>query len=134
PIPGLEEAGYLTNVEALQLDEAPARLVVIGGGPLGLEFAQIFSRFGSHVTVLEVQPHVVPRAEPEISAVLQAALEADGIAIRTGVRIQRVESGSTKTVVCGPAATDRLEADAILVATGIRANTEDLARIHQGCG
>ncbi len=126
PIPGLREAGYLTNVEALALDEAPARLVVIGGGPLGLEFAQIFSRFGSHVTVLEAQPHIVPRAEPEIAAVLQAALEADGIAIRTGMRIQRVEPGLIKTVVCGPAATDCFEADAILVATGIRANIEEL--------
>lgn len=126
PIPGLSEAGYLTNVEALQLDEAPRRLVVIGGGPLGLEFAQIFARFGSQVTVLEALPQIAPRSEPEIAAVLQQALEAEGIQVRTGMRIQRVQPGTTRTVVCGPAATDCFEADAILVATGIRANTEEL--------
>ena len=132
PIPGLEEAGYLTNIEALQVDEAPARLVVIGGGPLGLEFAQIFSRFGSKVTVLEAQPHIVPRAEPEIAQVLREALESEGIAIRTGMRIEKVLPGATKTIVCGPNPTDCFEADAILVATGIRANTEQLGVEHAG--
>ena len=132
PIPGLAEAGYLTNIEALQLDEAPARLVVIGGGPLGLEFAQIFSRFGSQVTVLEAQPRIVPRAEPEIAEVLREALESEGIAIRTGMRIEKVLPGATKTIVCGPNSTDRFEADAILVATGIRANTEQLGAEQAG--
>ena len=132
PIPGLAEAGYLTNVEALQLDEAPRRLVVIGGGPLGLEFAQVFARFGSQVTVLEAQPQIVPRAEPEIADVLQAALESEGITIRTGMRIEKVLSGATKTVVCGPKTSDCFEADAILVATGIRANTEELGLASAG--
>lgn len=132
PIPGLAEAGYLTNVEALQLDEAPRKLVVIGGGPLGLEFAQIFARFGSQVTVLEALPQIVPKAEPEIAAVLQEALEADGIEIRTGMRIERVQPGPPKTVVCGPEATDCFEADAILVATGIRANTDELGLENAG--
>lgn len=133
PISGLAEAGYLTNIEALQLDDAPARLVVIGGGPLGLEFAQIFSRFGSEVTVLEAEQQIVPRAEPEIAEVLRGALESEGIRIRTGMRIERVLPGPPKTVVCGPEATDCFEADAILVATGIRANTEDLG-IEQAGG
>ncbi len=126
PIPGLAEAGYLTNVEALQLDEAPARLVVIGGGPLGLEFAQVFARFGSQVTILEAQANIVPRAEPEIAAVLREALDSEGIAIRTGVRIEKVLPGPPKIVVCGPNTSDCFEADAILVATGIRPNTEEL--------
>lgn len=132
PIPGLSEAGYLTNVEALQLDEAPGKLVVIGGGPLGLEFAQIFARFGSQVTVLEALPQVVPKAEPEIAAVLQEALEAEGITVRTGMRIERVRPGPPRTVVCGPQASDCFEADAILVATGIRANTEELGLENAG--
>lgn len=126
PIPGLKEAGYLTHVEALQLDEAPARLVVIGGGPLGLEFAQVFSRFGSSVTVIEAEANIVPRAEPEISAVLREALEHEGVRIRTGTRIEKILPGATRTVVCGPDESDCFEADAILVATGIRPNTEDL--------
>lgn len=132
PIPGLKEAGYLTNIEALQLDEAPRKFVVIGGGPLGLEFAQIFARFGSQVTVLEALPQIVPKSEPEIAAVLQEALEAEGIRIRTGMRIQRVQPGVRKTIVCGPEATDCFEADAILVATGIRANVKDLGLEHAG--
>ncbi|MCZ7579164.1 MAG: mercury(II) reductase [Dehalococcoidia bacterium] len=132
PIPGLAEAGYLTNVEALQLDEAPGKLVVIGGGPLGLEFAQVFARFGSQVTVLEALPQIVPKAEPEIASVLQEALEAEGIEIRTGMRIERVEPGPSKTIVCGPEASDCFEADAILVATGIRANTEEVGPENAG--
>lgn len=132
PIPGLADAGYLTNVEALQLDEAPETLVLIGGGPLGLEFAQIFARFGAQVTVLEAMSQIVPKAEPEIAAVLQEALEAEGIIIRTGVRIERVQPGAPHTVVCGPRATDRFEADAILVATGIRANSEELGLAAAG--
>ena len=132
PIPGLAEAGYLTNVEALQLDEAPGKLVVIGGGPLGLEFAQIFARFGSQVTVLEALPQIIPQSEPEIAAVLQHALEAEGIEIRTGARIERVQPGPPKTVVCGTQATDCFDADAILVATGIHANTEDLGLENAG--
>ncbi len=132
PIPGLAEAGYLTNVEALDLEEAPRKLVVIGGGPLGLEFAQIFARFGSEVTVLEAEPQIVPRSEPEIAAVLQEALEAEGVVIRTGMRIERVQPGSPKTVVCGPATGDCFDADAILVATGIRANTDELGLPNAG--
>lgn len=132
PIPGLAEAGYLTNVEALQLDEAPARLVVIGGGPLGLEFAQIFARFGSHVTVLEALPQIVPKAEPEIAAALREALEEEGIDIRTDMRIERVQPGTPKTVECGPQANDHFEADAILVAAGIRPNTEGLGLATAG--
>lgn len=132
PIPGLAEAGCLTNIEALQLDEAPKRFVIIGGGPLGLEFAQIFARFGSQVTVLEAEPHIVPRSEPEIAAVLHEALEREGIVIRTGMRIEKVLAGSPKTIVCGPEKTDCFEADAILAATGIRANTEELGLENAG--
>ncbi len=124
PIPGLREAGYLTNVEALDLEEAPSSLAVIGGGPLGLEFAQIFRRFGSQVTVIEAEPQIVPKAEPEIAQVLREALEGEGIRILTGARIERVEPGAPKRILC--AGELCIEADAILVATGIRPNTDDL--------
>lgn len=124
PVPGLRESGYLTNVEALELDEPPRRLAVIGGGPLGLEFAQMFARFGSQVTVIEAEPEIVPRAEPEIAAVLREALESEGIRILTGTRIQRVEPGAPRRILC---ANDLcVEADAVLVATGIAPNTEGL--------
>ncbi|MES4792209.1 MAG: hypothetical protein C4321_03810 [Chloroflexota bacterium] len=109
-----------------------ASVVVIGGGPLGLEFAQIFARFGSKVTVIEAMPQIVPRTEPEIAAVLQEALEGEGIEIRTGIRIEQVRPGAPKTIVCGPQASDCFEADAILVATGIRANTEELGLANAG--
>jgi len=124
PIPGLAEAGFLTNVEALSLADAPESLAVIGGGPLGLEFAQILKRFGSAVTVIEAEPEIVPRAEPEIAAVLRTALEHEGIRFLTGTRIERVEPGPPHRLHCEGGVC--VEAAAILVATGIRPNTEGL--------
>ncbi|GAB4331993.1 MAG: mercury(II) reductase [Dehalococcoidia bacterium] len=130
PIPGLQEAGYLTNIEALDLTELPERLAIIGGGPLGLEFAQVFARFGARVTVIEMEHHIVPRTEPEIAAVLQQALENDGITILTNTMVREVKAGSPKIVVAGD---ETIEADSILVATGIRANTDGL-RIEMANG
>lgn len=130
PIPGLREATPLTNIEALNLTEAPGRLVVIGGGPLGLEFAQIFARFGSQVTVIEMEPHIVPRTEPEIAAVLQQALENDGITFVVGEPVTEVTRGTPTRVVAGG---EIIEADEILVATGIQANSGELG-IENGGG
>lgn len=123
PIPGLDEAGYLTNTEALELTELPERVAVIGGGPLGLEFAQIFARFGSRVTVIETEEQIAPRAEPEIAATLRHALENEDIVILTGTLVEEVRPGRPKVLVTEQGT---IEADAILVATGIRANTADL--------
>ena len=138
PVPGLDEAGWLNNVTAMQLDHLPRSLVVIGGGPLGLEFAQMFAHFGAQVTVLEAMDQILPRHEPEIAAELQCSLEAEGIVIRTGVTLERVEVRNGRKVVTiksGHGARrgrslvpteEMLEAEDLLLATGIKANTADL--------
>ena len=81
PIPGLAEAGYWTNREAIAAKEAPDSVVVLGGGAIGLELAQAFARFGSAVTVVEGADRVLPLEEPEASAVVAATLAADGVAV-----------------------------------------------------
>ncbi len=137
-VPGLDEAGWLTNVTAMQSDRVPETLAVVGGGPLGLEFAQMFAHFGSRVTVLEAVDQVLPRHEREIAEELQRCLQAEGIVIRTGVTLERVavrDGQKVLTIKSGGGARRRrslianeedLEVEAILLAAGIRANTGDL--------
>ncbi|MGE0229804.1 MAG: mercury(II) reductase [Dehalococcoidia bacterium] len=128
PIPGLADAGYWTNREALQADRLPAALVVIGAGPIGLELGQAFLRFGSRVTVLEMEPHVLPRFEPLVADELERALTDEGMEIHTSTKVTavRVEDGrKVVTAEVGGQPRD-IACDEILVATGVRANTEDV--------
>ncbi|MEE8388753.1 MAG: dihydrolipoyl dehydrogenase [Acidiferrobacterales bacterium] len=125
PIDGLEEAGYLTNLDVFSLQQLPRRLVVLGGGPIGLEIAQAFSRFGSQVTVVEMLPHLLPQEDPDVSDALRAILEEEGITIHTGTSAERVRRESDKCIVeCSNSIT--VEADQILVAVGRRANVDNL--------
>lgn len=128
PVPGLDEAGWLNNVTAMALAELPASLAVIGGGPLGLEFAQMFARFGSAVTVLEALPQILPRHDPEVAAELRSALEAEGIDVHTGVRIQQVaRTGAGRRLTCRDSDGEfEVVAQEILLAAGVRPNTADL--------
>ena len=133
PVPGLSEAGFLTNVSALQLAEPPSSLIVIGGGPLGLEFAQMFSHFGTRVTVLEAMDQILPRHEPEIAAELQRSLEVEGIEFRTGASIESVTAnGVRKVVTIGAGGGEELAAAEILLAAGIQANTSDMGLEQAG--
>lgn len=134
PVPGLAEAGYITNVEALSLNRPPASLIVIGAGPLGLEFAQMYRHFGSTVAVLERESQVLPREEPEVAAELQRCLEAEGISIMTGAVIQRVSRGAGPKVVEARVGqeTRRVEAEELLMATGVAPNTRGLGLEHAG--
>ena len=118
PVPGLRDSGYLDNESVLELPELPNRLAVIGSGPIGSEFAQVFSRFGVQVTVIEVADRVLPPEEPEGGEAVRAAFEAEGIEIRTGVRMSRVEPGpnGSRRIYFESAAS--IEADQVLVATG----------------
>jgi pyruvate/2-oxoglutarate dehydrogenase complex dihydrolipoamide dehydrogenase (E3) component len=120
PIPGIEDGPYWTNREAIWKPDAPPRsLAVIGTGAVGIEFAQIYARFGSRVTALEALPHVLPQEDEEAAASVIPALEADGIDVRPGVRIERArhdETGWTLTLAEG----DAVLADELLVATGRR--------------
>ncbi|MBI4445692.1 MAG: mercury(II) reductase [Acidobacteria bacterium] len=128
PIPGLDNMRWLNNVAALKLRGLPKSLVVIGGGPLGLEFAQMFAHFGSRVTILEAMSQVLPRHEPEIAAELRRSLEGEGIIIHTGVRVEKVaERDGVKTVTFRDGDSQaETEADELLLAAGVQPNTSDL--------
>ncbi len=120
PIPGLREGPYWTNKEAIWSPErVPGSLVVIGAGAIGIEFAQIYARFGSRVTVLEALPHVMPLEDEEAAASLVPAFEAEGIALRAGVSIEEARHDGGGWAV-GLAGGPTLRADEVLVATGRR--------------
>jgi len=126
PIPGLAEAGFLTNETVFRLTELPRRLAVIGAGPIGCELGQAFARFGAQVTLL-VMPEILPQADRRAAAVLQAALEKDGVRILLG-KVQRVEvSGGEKRLHVEAGGTgETLRVDEILVGVGRAANVEGL--------
>ncbi|GAB6061886.1 mercury(II) reductase [Deferrisoma palaeochoriense] len=128
PIPGLTEAGFLTNREALAMERLPRSLTVLGGGALGLEFAQMFARFGATVTVVEAAARILPAAEPEISRALRGCLEAEGIQVRTAARVTRVDrtSGGRRLTLEREGEAEDIAAEEILVATGVTGNIEDL--------
>jgi len=129
-VPGLAAAGFLTHVTAFEQNALPARIAILGGGPIGLEFAQIYRRLGAEVVLFEMLPRLLPREDPEASAVLLECLRAEGVTVHVDCAIERVEPR--------PGGRHRLEAragdgeaiaedvDAIFVATGRRANGEGL--------
>jgi pyruvate/2-oxoglutarate dehydrogenase complex dihydrolipoamide dehydrogenase (E3) component len=120
PIPGLADGPYWTNREAIWgPDSPPASLAVIGTGAIGTEFAQIYARFGSRVTALEVLPHLLPQEDEEAAASLIPALERDGIALLPGAEIERADHDGTGWTVIVEGR-DPVLADELLVATGRR--------------
>ena len=124
PVPGLAGTPYWTNHEAIEADTLPESLVVLGGGAIGLELAQVFARFGVRVTVVEAADRLLAQEEPESSALAEHALRADGVEVHTGSAAQRVEHGDGGFTVTLPAGTVR--GDALLVATGRRARLDVL--------
>lgn len=127
-IPGLADAGYLTNETVFWLTDLPARLVVIGAGPIGCEMAQAFRRFGAAVTLLSDTPHILPREDAEAAAIVERRLVAEGVQLVTSTEIQKVERRGADTVVHYTVAGQphAVAADRILVAAGRAPNTEDL--------
>jgi len=124
PIPGLEEAGYLTHESLWELRALPESLLVLGAGPIGLEMAQAFARLGSTVTVADMAERVLEREDPEIAAVLARRLEREGIRLLLGARATSVRvEGGMKVVTVGDT---ELRASDILVATGRRPNVEEM--------
>jgi pyruvate/2-oxoglutarate dehydrogenase complex dihydrolipoamide dehydrogenase (E3) component len=92
PLPGLKEAGFLTHVTAFEQTELPEAIVILGGGPVGLEFAQVYARLGARVLVVEMEDQILPREDPDVASALQGILEEEGIHFRLGLRATRVES------------------------------------------
>ena len=122
-IEGLSETGYITNVKAVSLPDLPKRLVVIGGGPIGLEFAQMFSRFGVQVVVLEREKQPLPREDPELAMALCSQLIAEGIRLEFGAEMRCGEidkRGKHIHVHCQDGKDEVLVADQLLVAVGRR--------------
>jgi len=106
PIDGLQETPYWTNREAIETETLPASLVLLGGGAIGLELAQVFARFGVTVTVVEAIERVLAMEEPESSDLAQQALERDGITFEVGARAEHVShDGKEFTVTLGSGAT-----------------------------
>ncbi|MBL0226042.1 MAG: mercuric reductase [Geobacteraceae bacterium] len=127
-IPGLEEAGYLTNETVFSLIDLPRRLAVIGGGPIGCEMAQAFARFGSRVTMVELAPQILGREDREAAGILQDAFLREGIDLQTGAKILAVGRQGDDRIIRLERDGQNSEAvvDAILVGTGRAPNLEGL--------
>src|SRR5690349_17854834 len=119
PVEGLHDTPYWTNHEIIETTELPASLIVLGGGAIGCELSQVMARFGVDVTIVEAADRILALEEPEASAALQQALDADGITVRQGVGAEKVaHDGSAFTVTLADGAT--VTAEKLLVATGRR--------------
>ena len=129
PVPGLLEVNPLTHIEALELDHIPGHLIVIGGGYIGLEFAQAMRRFGSRVTVIERNSRLVHREDEDISEALHTLLRDEGIDIITDAKITKVEGKSgqnVKVYVANSTSEMIAEGTHILIASGRTPNTEGI--------
>jgi mercuric reductase len=126
-IDGLESVKYLTNIEILELDKLPEKLVVIGGGWIAVEFAQMFSMFGPKVTILQRSGRIVKNEEPEISEALEKALKNQGINIVTELSFQKVyEENNRKYVIIKDGNEQNFEGDQLLIATGRTPNSDNM--------
>jgi pyruvate/2-oxoglutarate dehydrogenase complex dihydrolipoamide dehydrogenase (E3) component len=125
-IPGLSDVEFLTNVSILELDTLPAHLVIVGGGYIALEFAQMYRRFGARVTVVEKGPRLASREDEDVSATVREILEAEGIDVVVGAddkRISKIDNGVELTSRAGA---DPITGSHLLMAVGRRPNTDDL--------
>ncbi len=133
-LPGLDIGGrIMTSEQALSLDHVPARVVVLGGGVIGVEFASVFRSFGSEVTIVEALPRLVAAEDESVSKQLERAFRKRGIAVRTGVRFSgATQSGDVVTVSLDGGAS--IEADLLLVAVGRGPVTDGLGYAEAGVG
>lgn len=125
PVPGLEEAGYLDHHTLFETDHLPDRVAVIGAGPIGLEMAQVMSRLGADVTVLEMMPRILPKEDADIAEALLGMLRDEGIDVRLGAKVVRVDRRDGAKVLEVERG-DPVVADEIFVATGRRPATDGL--------
>ncbi len=130
PIAGIDRVPYLTNRTIMDLTEVPERLLIVGASYVGLEFGQMFRRFGSRVAIVEFADRIVPREDPDVAAALQEALEAEGIGFVLGAEACRVErhDGGTRVTLRhrGDGREESVRASHVLLAAGRRPNTDDL--------
>ena len=133
-MPGIGEVPFLTNTSILALDHLPAHLVVVGGSYVGLEFAQMYRRFGADVTVIERAPRLIAREDEDVSEALRSILADEGVVVRTGaacISLARHDAGVAVSMDCtdgAPVATG----SHVLLAVGRRPNTDDLGLDQAG--
>ena len=128
-VPGIDQVSWHTNRTIMELERAPESLIVLGGGPEGLEFAQMFAHFGAKVTVIVAKGHqVLRREEPEIVDEIVRNLRDEGIDFILDADLKGLSesAGRTVAIVDGASGEGRVEAEALLVATGVQANTSDM--------
>ncbi|MCH8741768.1 mercury(II) reductase [Patescibacteria group bacterium] len=127
-IEGIKEVGFITHIEALRLEQRPRELVVVGAGALGLEFAQMYSRFGTKVTILQRGPSIFPSTEKELTERLSEILTKEGITIKTNVEVKKAHKEKDKKVLSYliDGKQEEVACDEILLATGKTANTKGL--------
>ncbi|HEY7149297.1 MAG TPA: NAD(P)/FAD-dependent oxidoreductase [Gaiellaceae bacterium] len=124
PIDGIEDVDWIDHVSALELTELPESMLVVGGGPVGLELAQVFARFGSRVTVVQGADRICPRSDAQASEVLQAALEEDGIGFVLGSTVESVRRDGDEIVAA--VGSNELRVAKLLLASGRAPNVEAL--------
>jgi pyruvate/2-oxoglutarate dehydrogenase complex dihydrolipoamide dehydrogenase (E3) component len=133
-MPGIGEVPHLDNSSILALDRVPEHLVVVGGSYVGLELAQVFRRFGAAVTIVEMQPHLIPREDADVSIAIADILRAEGIALRTGAKcigLAPHERGVAVGVECAEGE-PTVVGSHLLLAVGRRPNTDDLGLDRAG--
>lgn len=126
--PGVNTVPYLTNTGILELRELPEHLVIVGGSYIGLEFGQMFRRFGSRVTIVERSDRLLPREDPEVSAAVVDILQAEGIELHLGAECIELQGKAGEVSIVAKCAAPRLEVQGthLLLAVGRRANTDSL--------
>lgn len=136
PIPGLAEVPFLTNSTIFNLTELPPRLGVIGAGPIGMELAQSFQRFGSQVTVFNRSSGILPKEDPEAAAIVEASMRKDGVTFLSEVTLKRIDGDDVKAPITVIYESDgdeyQVPLDALLVATGRKPNVNGLGLEEAG--
>ena len=127
-IGGLRQTGFITHLDVFRLKTLPASIIVIGAGPIGVEMSQAFARFGSEVTLIEMENQILPKEDLDISKTLESCLAKEGIRVRTGKLVKRVSNDNgKKAVLCIKDGKEFVHrADEILLAVGRSPNTEGL--------
>jgi pyruvate/2-oxoglutarate dehydrogenase complex dihydrolipoamide dehydrogenase (E3) component len=128
PMPGLDQVDYLTNASMMEIDFLPRHLVIVGGSYVGLEFGQMYRRFGSEVTIIEMAPRLISREDEDVSAAMKGILEQEGVNVRLNaecISVGKRGAEVTASVDC-PEGPPEVTGSHLLLAVGRRPNTDDL--------
>jgi pyruvate/2-oxoglutarate dehydrogenase complex dihydrolipoamide dehydrogenase (E3) component len=133
-LPGVDQVPFLTNSSLLTLETLPRHLVVVGGGYVGLEFAQMFRRFGAEVTLIEMSERLLRREDEDVSQAVESILDAEGVVVRTGAECIRLtaDSGGVRVHVSCKSGSPDVFGSHVLLAVGRRPNTDDLGLERAG--